>query len=420
MKRLNITHLLLLLLLLFIIKPSNAQVILNDSARVSLLTASPWHGAVYSLFGHTAIRVQDDSVGVDDVFNYGYFDPSQPHFVYNFIRGKTDYILGVDSYNDFYNEYSYKGQRITEQTLNLSITEKQELYEALYFNAQPENRRYRYNYFYDNCATRPRDMIEKYSDSTILYPATTKEQTYRDLLHECMSDYPWIKFGVDLMIGSDADKVIGVREKMYIPYYLMESFEGAILQRNDTLSIPLVKNSQITLELNNERNNSGERTIFTPVVIAFAILLITIFISILQVMKLNIGLLPRIYDTVIFSVAGIAGVIIFVLMCFSEHPATNPNWNFVWINIVSLIAAILFWVNSAKNIVYLYHFTNFVVLTLFILLWWLIPQQLPIATIPFSLSLWVRSGANIFMLRKKRIRNSRFTSSRHMKAGWGQ
>ena len=408
------------LFLILFTQTTNAQVQLHDSAKVSLLTASPWHGAVYALFGHTAIRVQDDSVGVDVVYNYGYFDSSQPDFMYNFIRGKTDYVLGVTTFDEFMFEYGFKGQQVYEQTLNLTLHEKQQLFNALYINSLPENMRYRYNYFYDNCATRPRDMIEEYVNGTINYQSTSSSQSFRDLLHECLDEHKWTKFGVDLMIGSPADREIDVREKMFIPDYLMGSFDGATMVVNDTLSYPLLLKSDIILELNSERNSAGEQTIFTPFVAAFVLLLLSIIISLLQLANLNKVRPAKIYDTFLFGAAGIGGLVLFTLIFFSEHPATNPNWNFAWLNIFALVAAILFWVNSAKKIVYFYHFINFAVITIFILLWWLIPQQLPIATIPFSLSLLVRSGTNLFMNRKKKIKNSRFRSSRYMKAGWGQ
>lgn len=408
------------LFLILFLQTVNAQVQLHDRARVSLLTASEWHGAVYALFGHTAIRVHDDSVGVDAVFNYGYFDSSQPNFMYNFVRGKTDYVLGVTTFNDFMYEYEYKGQSVTEQVLNLTSSEKQQLFNALYINSLPENMRYRYNYLYDNCATRPRDMIEEYVNGTIIYPPTSKTQTFRDLLHECTADHKWTKFGIDLMVGSSSDRVIDVREKMFIPDYLMGSFEEATMIVNDTLSYPLVENTKVILELNSERNSAREQSIFTPFVTAFALLILSIIISLVQLANLNKVRPAKIYDTLLFGAAGIGGLVLFTLMFFSEHPATYPNWNFVWLNTFALIAAVLFWVKSAKKIVYFYHFINFAVITLFVLLWWLIPQQLPIATIPFSLSLLVRSGTNIYMQRNKKIKNSRFTSSKHMKAGWGQ
>ena len=418
MKRLHRAIFALLVLLLSL--PVPAQVQLSDSAKISLLTASPWSGAVYALFGHTAIHVGDDSTMVDAVYNYGFFDPSQPHFIYNFVRGKTDYILGVTSFKDFLFEYEQKGQQVIEQEIDLSSVEKQQLYDALFMNALPENRGYRYNYLYDNCSTRPRDMIEKYANGVIQYLPTPQEQTYRDLLHERLDGYPWVIFGIDLLIGTEADRTIDLREKMFLPSYLMDSFDGAIVQKNDTVSYSLVKNSSVILNHDNERNKQGEQGLLTPILAAFVILIVSILVSLLQIIKLNVSKLPKRYDTILFASAGVAGFIIFFLMYFSEHPATNPNWNFVWLNLFALIAAVLFWVKSANRVVYFYHFINFVLLTLFLLLWWLIPQQLPVATIPFSMSLWLRSASNLFVLRKKKLTNKRFRSSRYMKAGWGQ
>lgn len=408
------------LFLILLTQTVDAQVQLHDNAKVSLLTASPWHDVVYGLFGHTAIRVHDDSVGIDYVYNYGYFDSSQPNFMYNFIRGKTDYVLGVTTFDEFMFEYGFKGQQVYEQTLNLTTHEKQQLFNALYINSLPENMRYRYNYFYDNCATRPRDMIEEYVNGTIVYQPTSETQSFRDLLHECTVEHKWTKFGIDLMIGSPSDRVIDVREKMFIPSYLMDSFEGATMVVNDTLSYPLVLEYEVILELNSEINNPGEQTIFTPSLTAFALLLISIIVSLLQMANLNKVRPAKVYDTLLFGAAGLGGLVLFTLIFFSEHPATNPNWNFAWLNIFALVATVLFWVKSATKIVYFYHFINFAVITLFVLLWWLIPQELPVATIPFSLSLLVRSGTNIYIKRNKRIKNSHFTSSKHMKAGWGQ
>lgn len=392
---------------------------LSDSARVSLLTASPWYGEVYAFFGHTAILVEDDLTGVDVVFNYGFFDTSQPGFMYNFVRGRTDYILGTVSFRDFLEEYGYRGQQINEQELNLSIDEKQQLYQALLINALPENRGYRYNYFYDNCATRPRDMIEKFTIGTIHYPTSLSDQSYRDLVHECVEGSPWLKFGIDLVIGNSADSIINIRSKMFLPDYLLNSFQEATIQRDDTTSIRLVKKNRILLNADNEKNAKSQGDPITPIGVAFVLLGVTIIFSIVQLIKLDKSKIPGIYDIFLFTVAGVSGILIFILMFFSEHPATNPNWNFVWLNPIALIAGIGARMKSAEKIVHFYHFINFVVLTLFLLGWHWIPQRLPIATIPFSMSLWLRSGINVYMLRMNRIKKRQFTTSRQMKAGWG-
>lgn len=209
-----------------------AQPPLSDSAKISLMTCAPWSGAVYALYGHTAVWVKDDSTHTDVVFNYGFFDSSQPNFIYHFVRGETDYVLGVTSFEDFISEYRRKGVSVWEQPLNLSQDEKQTLWKALYINSLPENRSYRYNFLYDNCATRPRDMVEKYVEGKIIYPKTADNQTYRNLLHECLHPYPWMEFGIDLIIGAPADRKIDERDKMFLPEYLMRAFEGAIVEKN--------------------------------------------------------------------------------------------------------------------------------------------------------------------------------------------
>lgn len=396
-----------------------AQPPLSDSAKISLMTCAPWPGAVYALYGHTAVWVKDDSTHTDVVFNYGFFDSSQPNFVYHFVRGETDYILGVTSFEDFISEYRDKGVSVWQQPLNLSLGEKQALWKALYINSLPENRSYRYNFLYDNCATRPRDMVEKYVEGKIIYPQTADNQSYRNLLHECLNPYPWMKFGIDLIIGAPADRKIDERAKMFLPEYLMRAFEGAIVEKNDTLRYPLVQQTKAILASNNAVKMS-EHSIFTPLNMAFALLLITLLLSIIQINNLNNGFLIKVFDTLLFGIVGLGGTIVFFLMYFSEHPATNPNWNFVWLNSISLLVAILFWIKSAKKVVHIYHFINFATLTLFLLFWWLIPQQLPITSIPISLCLWLRSGVNMWLIRKEKRKQKKYTSAKYLKAGWGQ
>lgn len=407
--------------LLISLIPSKAQIQLGDSAKISLMTSEPWPGAVYALFGHTALWVHDDSTGVDAAFNYGYFDPSQPYFIYHFLRGETDYILGVTSYDDFISEYRQKGVNVYEQELNLTREELQNLWQALYINSLPENRKYRYNYLYDNCATRPRDMVEKYVQGKIIYPQDNNEQTFRDLIHECVHPYPWLEFGIDLLVGNEADRRADVREKMFLPMYLMKAFKDAMVVKNDTLRYPLLKNTRLVLSGNTAvLQQQNDKAGFTPLPAALLLLLVTLLISVVQLVKLNNPKFSTIYDTFLFGIAGIGGAVIFFLLFFSEHPATNPNWNFAWLNIFAFVFAILFWVRPAKKMVYVYHFINFVALTAFLLLWWLIPQQLPLATIPFSMSLWLRSGTNVWISIKRRSKNKRYASFKYMKAGWGE
>ena len=148
----------------------------TDAIRLSLLTCAPGD-EIYSYFGHTAIRYEEPSKGIDWVFNYGIFNFGAPNFIFRFALGQTDYILGGMSYDRFAAEYILDGRSVWQQTLNLTPEEKQKLLTLLIENSRPENRIYRYNFFYDNCATRPRDKIEESIQGKVIYNYPEKDGT---------------------------------------------------------------------------------------------------------------------------------------------------------------------------------------------------------------------------------------------------
>ncbi len=211
---------------------------LTEASKVSLLTCSPSDEAIYALFGHAGLRIQDDSLKIDAVFDYGIFDFSSDNFIFRFVKGETDYMVLDRRFSSFIREYDFRGVGVTEQILNLKLAERQNIFDALVENIQPENRIYRYNFFYDNCATRPRDIITKSLEGEIKYTSYSGEQTYRDLLEECLLITPWSRFGIYLVIGSGADRVIDEREKDFIPNYVLMSFNHAnILDSSGNLRV---------------------------------------------------------------------------------------------------------------------------------------------------------------------------------------
>ncbi|NDV79373.1 DUF4105 domain-containing protein [Dysgonomonas sp. 511] len=379
---------------------------LSDSAQVSLLTSTPWNGAIYALYGHTAIRVNDTIQNIDLVYNYGVFNFNAPNFLYRFVKGETDYIVLPVHYEYYLEEYKSRGVGVVEQVFNLTQEEKQAIFDALVINSLPENRVYRYNYFYDNCSTRPRDIVEKCIKGKIEYTPTNKKQTYRDLVHEHSKAQPWSQFGIDLVIGADADKVITDRQKDFLPLYLMNAYEGAIVQ-NDTIQRGLLLSTNHLLEPAKSSLHPTGVNEYSPVNSPFVAGCILLFITLLVSFIVYINkwvVLGKIYDTLLFLIAGLAGCIIFFLMFFSEHPCTNPNWNIAWLNPLQLVFALLFFVKSLSKLLNVYHFINFVVLLAFLLAWSLIPQQLEIVFIPYILSLMVRSLMNITSQKKTKKR----------------
>ena len=367
----------------------------SDSLRVSLLTCGPGQ-EVYNLFGHSAIRVKNEATGVDYVFNYGIFSFNTPNFVLRFCLGQTDYQLGVQYYDDFVWNYQMQGRFVHEQVLNLTEQEKLQLVAALEENYLPENRIYRYNYFYDNCATRPRDIVERAINGEVRYTedmdTPQKALTYRGLVHEYTAKQPWSRFGIDLLLGSEADKPISRRASMFVPFYLEEYFHTAqkadLQGRNSGL---IAKELEITAQ---DESDWPSPTPLTPMRV---FLLLFILVAALTAWGIKQGRSLWGLDLLVFAIAGIAGCIIAFMVLFSEHPAVSPNYLLLLLHPLHLIFLyhIVKRVKKLQRSVYLG--ANMVVILLFLAFWALIPQKFPIEIVPLALILLVRCISNIVL-----------------------
>lgn len=289
-----------------------------DSIRVSLLTCSP-HDEIYSLYGHTAIRYEDKASKTDIVVNYGMFSFKKPFFVARFVLGLTDYEMGIQDFNDFCYEYQYFGSQVTQQEINLTPEEKGQLLKALqdnYANA----RVYRYNYFYNNCTTKARDIILKSVNGKIEYKnGIDKSVSFRDLIHGCNANYSWASFGNDLLLGFKADMQTTREEQQFLPDNLMRDFDQAKIVSADGSSRPLVKNTEIIVR-GNDYAIAG-KTKVTPqfVFITLLILIAAIVVAEFKTKKRFLWL-----DITLLLASGLAGLILFVML-FSEHPTTSTN-----------------------------------------------------------------------------------------------
>lgn len=374
---------------------------LSDSATVSILTSAPWPEQIYAVYGHSAMRICDPATGVDFVFNYGIFDFDSPNFIYRFTAGETDYIVDSVEYRYYIFQYQMRGVDIYEQTINLKSNEIQRIWEFLLNNIKPENSVYRYNIFFNNCTTKLTDILENNIDGKIVYPPLDEGQknnsSFRKLVHEHVNKQPWLQFGIDLIIGNGADSTISVKERMFLPIYQKNTFSNSYIQSEDGSKVPLVSHESVIKPLVEQENNK-KTSLITPLTVGLFILLITIAISFYEIRKERI--IGKIFDTLLFIIAGAAGIIIFFMMYFSVHPCTNPNWNLVWLNPLAFIAGCLFFVKACRKYIYYYHFINFALLLTFVLAWCLIPQQLEIAFIPFITSIALRSGMYVWHCRK--------------------
>lgn len=371
-----------------------------DSIRISLLTCASG-GEIYSLFGHTAIRYENYTQGIDAVFNYGMFNFNAPNFIFRFALGETDYQLGVTSYERFAEEYDYLGRDVWQQTLNFTQDEKEHLVRLLQENYRPENRVYRYNFFYDNCATRPRDQIESAIDGSLQYTDNMTENntgvSFRDLLHKYSEGHLWSRFGMDMCMGSEADKPINRRLMMFIPFYVQEYFNTAQIVNKEGQARPLVSAEEkiVVTGLTDADHRSGGITPMQASLLLFIVVTAATIYGIRR-QKTLWGV-----DLLLFFCAGVAGCILAFLALFSQHPAVSPNYLLFVFHPLHLFCLPWMINKVRKRQKSRYMVANFTVLTLFILLWAIIPQRFDLAVLPLALCLLVRSASNLVLTSKK-------------------
>lgn len=297
-----------------------------DSVEVSLLTCQP-HEEIYSLYGHTALRYHDLKRNEDWAFNYGIFNFHAPHFVLRFVFGLTDYELGVIPTDIFKQEYRRFGSQVTEQVLNLTNEEKHAIHKALYENYRPENRVYRYNYFYDNCTTRARDMVERNINGQVRYQDNPDyEPTFREMVRECTMAHPWATWGNDFLLGIKADLKTDQRQQEFLPNNLLHDFARAQIIRTDGRYVPLVKETRQIVP-------SGVQIVeqdfpLTPTECAIILLIISLLVFAYEWKKRRT---LKWWDILLMTMQGLMGLVLFV-MIFSQHPTTSINLQILLFN----------------------------------------------------------------------------------------
>jgi len=333
--------------------------------RISLLTCGPGQD-LYSIWGHTGIRVIDSSSLSDVVFNYGTFDDSDPLFYIKFTRGIMLYSVTPFSFTDFMEEYRYDKRSVTEQVLRLSCREKLALAKALWTNSKPENKFYPYHFYADNCTTRAREMLLQYTDSVQfrdIRPQPTS--TYRQLIHSYMnnSSQAWNRFAIDVLLGNHLDETMTNRQAMFLPDYLMKGLDSAA-----TDNLPLVSERILLLP----DGQADQRSFFTPAFV-FAILLLLMIVFSLMHSRRSVQVV-NLLDRLFFLCTGLLGCLMLALWIFRVDSVCRNNYNLLWA--LPTHAFIAFFIQRKTNWVKNYWLFTAVLTLLLLLAWYWLPQEM--------------------------------------------
>ena len=373
----------------------------SDSVRVSLLTCAPG-SEIYSLFGHTALRYENPAKGEDWVFNYGLFSFDTPNFVFRFVKGETDYQLGVIPYRYFEGEYAMRESSVYHQELNLTEKEKENVIRLLRENYLPANRVYRYNYFYDNCTTRARDKVEQGIEGKVVYPESEKMCSFRSIVREYTAGHEWSAFGIDLCLGSEADELIDERKQMFSPFYMLEYARGAMIHRADTI-VPFVKEEKLLLDFSSKDEGVFEKDedVFLPSPWDCALIwwVLTFVVTALGIKN---GKVYWLWDVLLFGAQGLGGCIIAFLFFFSVHPTVGSNWLLMILNPLPLFYMPFMVYKAIKGKTDVFHVINTVVIIVFIILMPIVQQKFNATVLPLALNLLTCSVGHLIIYNRRK------------------
>ena len=370
--------------------------------EISLLTCAPGTD-LYSLFGHTAIRVRDARRGMDIVYNYGTFDDTDPMFYIKFMRGIMRYSLSAETYDSFMQEYVYEHRAVVAQVLNLSCAENNHLYEALRKNTLDENRLYDYHFHTDNCTTRAAMIIESSTSDSLIYknilplnsaaaiPASAAPGlTFRDMIHEYLDKQhvSWSEFGIDLFLGLNLDKrVTNIEAIHFLPDYLYKGMDNAGTGKKNFVSA-----RQTLLDFPGLKTTTGG---LTPMILFQCLLLVLIILFFFRVSP-GVAKSLLIFDIIFFTLLGLLGLLMSAMWLGRVDDVCRNNMNILWAVPTHIVA--VFFIRKKYNWVkYYFLITAIIALILAIgFAWW--PQRMNPAVLPI-LGIIIFRGFHIFQIR---------------------
>ena len=364
----------------------------SSRIRISLLTCTPGE-ELYATFGHSALRIIDSNSVTDHVYNFGTFNFDDAGFYLKFIKGQLKYYVNVEEFEDFKFGYIAENRGITEQVLNFTAAEKITIHRALIENIKEENKFYMYDFFYDNCTTRLRDIIVKYHHPSPVLPAVMPTTyTFRNAIHQYLDNNhkDWSKFGIDILLGAPTDAVMTNAQQEFLPENLLKALDST---KNTTI-VSTSKNLYVLGETNNKSS------LFTPLVLFSLVLLVFVFLSFFK--NKNAQNILSLLDSFLFFTVGLLGIILVLMWVGTDHIMTKNNYNLLWAWPMHIVYAFFMHKNTKRVKTYSLLVTVFLIL--FLCCWFFVAQKMNNALLPLIVLMIWRVGSSI--IKANNFRNN--------------
>ena len=361
---------------------SKSQVQLSVYSEISIVTTDAGN-ELFEAFGHSAIRIKDPVLQLDLVYNYGIFDFNAPNFYTNFTKGRLLYKLGRYQFKYFLESYRQDKRWVKQQVLNLTQQQRQAFFMYLERNASPQNATYLYDPFFNNCASKLKDITTTILGDKVEFndKEIEKELSFRTLMNREIHWNTWGGFGINLALGSKLDKNANLQQYMYLPDYVYTIFKNSTVYFKNQKK-PLVKKEELLLDFPNRKQSLP---LISPLLVFSIIALLGIFITYRDNKNQK---RTKWIDTILLITTGLVGFLIVFLWFFTDHSTTPNNFNVLWAFSPNLI--IVFLLNKGKKWLSTYFIFLIFLLVIITIIWITNIQHFPIAVIPLLILLFVR------------------------------
>lgn len=363
--------------LLFFFNGINAQKVvlektrLSDNSDIYVITCEAGKD-IYKLFGHSAVRVQDRDKGLDMIFNYGTFNFNTPNFYMKFTSGRLLYQLGITSFDSFIYPYIYEKINVYSQRLLLSQEKKQEMFDLMMDDYKPENKYYRYNFLYDNCSTRIRDLINRVEGDKIKWGYEPNGGSYWEYLDKHLTLVPWIGVGIHIILGEKGNKKVNSFDASFLPENFMQCLKDTKIGGEN-----IVDKAYPILQY--EHRPAEKKYYEYPFWILFLVVIINILLSI------RFKMYFRITSIFILLISGIIGVVISYLGLFTSHPMTFLNADIIWANPLNMIMVYFLIIGKYPKCVVKYFNIYMIINLIGLVLWLILSPSTHLALLPILL-----------------------------------
>lgn len=352
---------------------------LTPEAKVSILVVDPSPEAIYTLYGHAGLRISDSAQGLDVVFNYGLFE-FDDDFIYKFVKGQTDYFCAPERAESFIYSYTSRGSRVRELELTLPTEVLPILWQKALMSISDEHRVYRYNFFQDNCSTRPVELLLSASSEVSGFGAHRLEmqfihkqgRTWRSEINALEAPFPWVKLGTDLALGAPTDEGIDSYSAVFLPHHIAAFLsEDVAWVSPDGGRTPMLAGERIYEPMSAPAATQAEKGgqwLTHPTTIFSLLIVLSLLVS-FRFTRLLIAV-----EMLVFIGAALASFVLFYISVLSEHPSVWPNYNLIVLHPLHILRPMLVGYRAGRWVLY-YHFVNFALQAGFWFWAWLLPQS---------------------------------------------